>query len=349
MICIQAKGHLSPMIRNLSKITTTLIVSMLLIVIAWGQTVDQGIYTITNNVMHDNPVGQGMARSYTEEQSDIEVNDSGIFLSLSFNNTQYMGELSISVDGSEVQYETISKENNIKTLKFKINSVNSEIKVGLYVFPMDTNVEYTVTLNPNSLKLIQKTEIDKENSSVKTLSPENNVAAKNDSNIQKNQDVAEQSTAKKETKVETAEKLESKEEIAPTDGVVEVSNDQVEVKEQSELIEQDTAKEVKSEQVDDQNLMEIKDEEQIKRKEQPQLDKKNDATVTTEATTHDATSKSGALEEKQEKQETEQEILKNEIPEEQQKSNSNIPLIVGITLVVVVLGMGVYFKKVRSK
>lgn len=156
----QTKGarRLSNTLRRVGTLIIAVLFTTLLTVVTWGQTLDKGTYTISNTVSHDNPVGQGMARSYTEETSDVEVNDSGIFVTLGFNNTQYMGDFTISVGGSKVTYETTTHANNIKKLKFKVPSLGSSIKVGLYVTAMDTNVEYTVTLNESSLKLIKKAE-----------------------------------------------------------------------------------------------------------------------------------------------------------------------------------------------
>lgn len=162
---IKDTKRLSNTLRRLSAPILTILFAMLLTVVAWGQTLDKGTYTISNSVSHDNPVGQGMARSYTEETSDVEVNDNGTFVTLGFNNTQYMGDFTITVGGSKVTYETTTQANNIKKLKFKVPSLSSSIKVGLYVTPMDTTVEYTLTLNEGSLKLIKKAETEAPQSS----------------------------------------------------------------------------------------------------------------------------------------------------------------------------------------
>lgn len=121
---------------------------------------EKGTYTISNEVSHDNPVGAGMARSYTEEVSVVEVNDKGIFVSLGFNNTQFMGDFVIKVNGSPLSYEVAKHDttNNLKELKFKIPSLEEKITVGLYVIPMDVTVEYEVSFQESSLKLVKKVE-----------------------------------------------------------------------------------------------------------------------------------------------------------------------------------------------
>lgn len=165
-------GYLSKWVRQ-----TLVILGMLLgfSPVAFAQTsLENGTYTLTNNVAHDNPVGQGMARSYTEEQSDLVVNKDGLWLTLGFNNTQYMGEFKIKVNGSQASYEVVYNSNNIKKLKFKVPSLDASIAVGMPVIPMNTEVEYTVTLNKGSLKLIEKEAVEEVKPEEPVTKPESN-------------------------------------------------------------------------------------------------------------------------------------------------------------------------------
>ena len=165
-------GYLSKWVRQ-----TLVILGMLLGVspVAFAQTsLENGTYTLTNNVAHDNPVGQGMARSYTEEQSDLIVSKDGLWLTLGFNNTQYMGEFKIKVNGSQASYEVVYNSNNIKKLKFKVPSLDASIAVGMPVIPMNTEVEYTVTLNKGSLKLIEKEAVEEVKPEEPVTKPESN-------------------------------------------------------------------------------------------------------------------------------------------------------------------------------
>lgn len=121
---------------------------------------EKGKYTISNNVIHDNPVGQGMARSYTESTSNLRVTSEGNFISIGFNNTHFMGNFSIKINGKDISYDTIAHDpqNNIKKLEFKLPSLSTKVTVGLYVIPMDTQVEYEVSFDESTLKLIEKAE-----------------------------------------------------------------------------------------------------------------------------------------------------------------------------------------------
>ena len=167
------------MLRDVSKWVrrTFVILGMLLGLspIAFAQpSLENGTYTLTNNVAHDNPVGQGMARAYTEEQSDLVANKDGLWLTLGFNNTQYMGKFTIKVNGSQASYEVVYNSNNIKKLKFKIPSLDASIAIGMPVIPMNTEVEYTVTLNNGSLKLIEKEAVEEVKPEEPVTKPESN-------------------------------------------------------------------------------------------------------------------------------------------------------------------------------
>lgn len=172
--------------KHLKSIAAIMMAVMLLPAVVWAQTLEKGTYTISNMVNHDNAVGQGMARSYTEELSDVEVTEGGTYVSLGFNNTQFMGDFTISVDGTKVNYETTSQGNNVKKLKFKVPSLNSSIKVGLYVVPMDTTVEYTVSLNKSSLKLVQKAETESAQSTTEVSQSQNATSSSNTNESSKN-------------------------------------------------------------------------------------------------------------------------------------------------------------------
>ena len=191
------------MLRYVSKWVrqTLVILGMLLGLspVAFAQTsLENGTYTLSNNVTHDNPVGQGMARSYTEEQSDLVVSKDGLWLTLGFNNTQYMGEFTIKVNGSQVSYDVVYNSNNIKKLKFKIPSLDATISVGMYVVPMNTEVEYTVTLNQGSLKLVEKEVVEEVKPEEPVTKPESSSgnSSQTESNTQNNnQTVTKPSTS----------------------------------------------------------------------------------------------------------------------------------------------------------
>lgn len=180
--------------------------------VAFAQTsLENGTYTLSNNVTHDNPVGQGMARSYTEEQSDLVVSKDGLWLTLGFNNTQYMGEFTIKVNGSQTSYDVVYNSNNIKKLKFKIPSLDATISVGMYVVPMNTEVEYTVTLNQGSLKLVEKEVVEEVKPEEPVTKPESSSgsSSQTESNSQNNSQNNNQTVTKPSTSTQAGTQVGS--------------------------------------------------------------------------------------------------------------------------------------------
>lgn len=119
---------------------------------------ENGTYTIKNQIYHESQIGQGMARSYTEEESELKMSSDGLFATVGFNNTQFMGDFKVTINSKSVSYELVSNDpaTNIKKIQFPIPSVDTKVTIGLYVIPMSTEVSYELTFDKGSLKLIEK-------------------------------------------------------------------------------------------------------------------------------------------------------------------------------------------------
>ena len=119
---------------------------------------ENGTYTIKNQIHHDSQIGQGMARSYTEEESELKMSSDGLLATVGFNNTQFMGDFKVTINSKSVSYKLVSNDSatNIKKIQFPIPSVDTKVTIGLYVIPMSTEVSYELTFDKGSLKLIEK-------------------------------------------------------------------------------------------------------------------------------------------------------------------------------------------------
>ncbi|OOB78943.1 MAG: hypothetical protein BEN18_05620 [Epulopiscium sp. Nuni2H_MBin001] len=117
-----------------------------------------GRYEIENNTIYENAVGIAMSRAYTEPITAVVKNGDNLELEMSFNNTQYMGEFTITVNGKVVEHETIlhDDETNMKTISFPVNSLQDDLTVGMYVAPMSRDVEYGVEFFEDTLILIEE-------------------------------------------------------------------------------------------------------------------------------------------------------------------------------------------------
>lgn len=109
------------------------------------ETVKGKLYTIKNEVIHENQTGKEMARKYLNSTSKIEEINGELYLNLTFTGTDLMNNHKFYVNGKSVSY-TSSTSGNSKSYRFKINSLNDDIKVSAFIVPMSRNVEFGVKL-----------------------------------------------------------------------------------------------------------------------------------------------------------------------------------------------------------
>ena len=109
------------------------------------ETVKGKLYTIKNEVVHENQTGKEMARKYLNSTSKIEEINGELYLTLTFTGTDLMNNHKFYVNGKAVSY-TSSTSGNSKSYRFKISSLNDDIKVSAFIVPMSRNVEFGVKL-----------------------------------------------------------------------------------------------------------------------------------------------------------------------------------------------------------
>ena len=109
------------------------------------ETVKGKLYTIKNEVIHENQTGKEMDRKYLNSTSKIEEINGELYLTLTFTGTDLMNNHKFYVNGKSVSY-TSSTSGNSKSYRFKINSLNDDIKVSAFIVPMSRNVEFGVKL-----------------------------------------------------------------------------------------------------------------------------------------------------------------------------------------------------------
>ena len=109
------------------------------------ETVKGKLYTIKNEVIHENQTGKEMARKYLNSTSKIEEINGELYLTLTFTGTDLMNNHKFYVNGKSVSY-TSSTSGNSKSYRFRINSLNDDIKVSAFIVPMSRNVEFGVKL-----------------------------------------------------------------------------------------------------------------------------------------------------------------------------------------------------------
>lgn len=124
-----------------------------------GDTVVKGkLYTIQNNVVHNNETGRQMARKYLNQISKVEDIDGQLYLTLTFTGVDLMNNHKFYVNGSLVNHQVTSSSSTSKSYRFKISSLKDDIKVSAYIIPMSRSVEFGVQLLESTYTFVKDIE-----------------------------------------------------------------------------------------------------------------------------------------------------------------------------------------------
>lgn len=117
-------------------------------------------YTIENEVLSDSIMGRTMARKYLNTLSTIDDIDGQLYLTLTFSGSNAMDNFVFTVNGENREYSVVSDvDNELKAFKFKIDSVNDTIDVGIFIKPVKMNISFGVKLLEDTMVLIDEGEI----------------------------------------------------------------------------------------------------------------------------------------------------------------------------------------------
>lgn len=186
-----------------------------------------GVYTISNDVSHENETGMAMARSYLNESMTLEKTNGSWYYTIKFSGLQYMSNHTIYIDGSKVIHTVKSKNTSQDTIEltFKTNSITPNLKVSMYVSAMGRDVEFGVIPKESTLNLVKLTE-------------ESNVENSKNSSSDKIDDSTNSST-KTETKTEEVETESDKVEESKTEEVIEETEKKYTKEESDEIKEEE--------------------------------------------------------------------------------------------------------------
>ncbi|WP_024613123.1 NEAT domain-containing protein [Clostridium sp. Ade.TY] len=115
-------------------------------------------YTIKNEIISDSSVGKNMARKYLNETSFIQEVDGIKYITLRFSGMDLMNDIKIKINGKDVELELVDedKDKNIKAYRFKISSIEDEIKVYAHIIPMNMDIDFGVKLLEDTMKLVNE-------------------------------------------------------------------------------------------------------------------------------------------------------------------------------------------------
>lgn len=112
------------------------------------------LYSIKNEVYHENATGMAMARSYLSETSKVEEVNGVYYITLTFTGNEYLQNHEIYVNGSKMNV-TKNVNGDETTLRFSISSLDDSIKAKIYIVPMGRDVEFDIKLLKDTLTFIK--------------------------------------------------------------------------------------------------------------------------------------------------------------------------------------------------
>ena len=113
------------------------------------------LYTIKNEIISDNATGKAMARKYLNSTTKIEEVDGKMYATLTFTGVDLMSNHKIYVNGSVVNHTITSKTSSSVSIRFAIPNVNADIKVQVFVVPMNSTVTFGVKLLEDTLTFVK--------------------------------------------------------------------------------------------------------------------------------------------------------------------------------------------------
>ena len=118
------------------------------------------LYTIKNEVISDSSTGKAMARKYLNSTTKIEEVNGKMYATLTFTGVDLMSNHKIYVNGSVVNHTITSKTSSSVSIRFAIPNVNADIKVQVFVVPMNSTVTFGVKLLEDTLTFVKDFEVE---------------------------------------------------------------------------------------------------------------------------------------------------------------------------------------------
>ncbi len=120
-----------------------------------------GLYSLKAKILKESSDDPSMSARYVKD-INYEVKDGKKYLIVTLNRTDWMKNITATVDGKEITPTVIEKIKNnngeeISRIKFPINGLDSKIKLTMNVVPMDNSrVSFRIVPDKNSLKSIKE-------------------------------------------------------------------------------------------------------------------------------------------------------------------------------------------------
>ncbi len=114
---------------------------------------EMGTYSFTLSCMKAHVDELSMAGTYVEPKGTLIKTEKGNLASVKFMRSDWMKEIKVEIDGKDVEHEEEALEGAEFNVKFKLPEGKPEVKIKLYVVPMEANVAFRIVPNYDFVKI----------------------------------------------------------------------------------------------------------------------------------------------------------------------------------------------------
>ena len=119
-------------------------------------------YRVNNEIITESSFGYQAARGAVNKVSYYEIIDDKKYITLGFSQTDIMNNIRLSINGKQINYEVVSKDDSKKTLdiRFEVPSISTQVTVTTNVTAMGRDISFGVEFLESTLELISTEEAE---------------------------------------------------------------------------------------------------------------------------------------------------------------------------------------------
>jgi len=119
-------------------------------------------YRVNNEIITESSFGYQAARGAVNKVSYYEIIDDKKYITLGFIQTDIMNNIRLSINGKQINYDVVSKDDSKRTLdiRFEVPSISTQVTVTTNVTAMGRDISFGVEFLESTLELISTEEAE---------------------------------------------------------------------------------------------------------------------------------------------------------------------------------------------
>lgn len=126
------------------------------VLVAKNNCLENGKYNVSMETLKEKSDDISMAGQYINKKTLLEANNGETYLTLTITRIDWMKNIKVFIDNSEVQYDVINKgkDGQVADIRFKVPNTKPNIKFNMNVVPMgNANVNFRIDLQNDITKI----------------------------------------------------------------------------------------------------------------------------------------------------------------------------------------------------